>query len=472
DAFGFKEQKYEETRARFELQGDVLVSRANSRRFHVGPFEVLSLEDLRRRLAPPDGAEATADAAPARPGGGLVFSNVVGDARELHANPDNASAVFQVASQFNCLEMNEPGARPEDGVTRYSSDATQGPACALACPGATVFRNYFVNGRGQGGKNQLDCLSRREGYWRMANGYCLPAKPGSIARVSRAVEADAALAEAVRRRTQVGIHWDTEVRGGRHRVSQVFCSALPVAYGKSTPSKDWQPFAQCVLDAAFDATLAAGAVLAARRGARVKVYLTPVGGGAFGNRSQWICDALRRALQSHAAQPLDVMLVSFATLPRGPYVALERGWAASGPAPGRQPSASPAAAERPAAPRPRRAAAGAAAPATRRGGGPLAEELVAAIAALDAGGHGLVDERELAAVLGGVDPERFPPERARELFQAADADHDGFVSCAEFAAWVCGEGSGVAGATLGRQPAGPSGSQPEEGRRRGGVVYN
>jgi hypothetical protein len=27
---------------------------------------------------------------------------------------------------------------------------TLGPACILSCPAATVFRNYFINGAGQG----------------------------------------------------------------------------------------------------------------------------------------------------------------------------------------------------------------------------------------------------------------------------------------------------------------------------------
>ena len=67
---------------------------------------------------------------------------------------------IQVASQFNALEMVDPSVRPEDGVTRYCHDATQGPACALSCPAATVYRNYFCmpGGKGQGGGNQLDLL--------------------------------------------------------------------------------------------------------------------------------------------------------------------------------------------------------------------------------------------------------------------------------------------------------------------------
>ena len=49
------------------------------------------------------------------------------------------------------------------------------------------------------------------------------------------------LAEKVVQKVQVGVHWDTEVWTGTHRVCQVFCSALPVAYFKSAAtSSDWQ----------------------------------------------------------------------------------------------------------------------------------------------------------------------------------------------------------------------------------------
>ena len=48
--------------------------------------------------------------------------------------------MFQVASQFNVLEMVSPDVGPEAGVTGYQHDKTQGPACAMSCPAATVFR--------------------------------------------------------------------------------------------------------------------------------------------------------------------------------------------------------------------------------------------------------------------------------------------------------------------------------------------
>ena len=37
------------------------------------------------------------------------------------------------------MEMVAPHVTPEDGVTRYQGDPTQGPACAMAAGGAPIF---------------------------------------------------------------------------------------------------------------------------------------------------------------------------------------------------------------------------------------------------------------------------------------------------------------------------------------------
>jgi hypothetical protein len=74
----------------------------------------------------------------------LKTSIVQGDLRWLHRLPGLGGALFQVAPQFNALEMTGPGVTPEDGVTRYQCDHTQGPACAIAAGAATIYRNYFV----------------------------------------------------------------------------------------------------------------------------------------------------------------------------------------------------------------------------------------------------------------------------------------------------------------------------------------
>jgi hypothetical protein len=236
-----------------------------------------------------------------------------------------------------------PGTTPEAGVTIYAKDATQGPACAICCPAATVFRNYFVDGCGQGGGRQLDGLSgvgevvrnKESRYWDMKNGYCMPVDNQSIKKLSGLLTEEPDLLQRVKAALAVGIHWDTApVSHGvpmGHRVAQVFSSALPLSYTKKLAREsDWKPFAQAVLDATYAATFAAAAMLARQRSERVTVFLTTVGGGAFGNRSLWIAGAIAGALQEFEAAPLDVKFVHFNSIPRGPYAELAKKWKKSG----------------------------------------------------------------------------------------------------------------------------------------------
>ena len=87
------------------------------------------------------------------------------------------------------------------------------------------------------------------------------------ARPRRPSLPSSSLLEAVHNALRVGVHWGTEVARSRkapaqerHRVCQVYSSALPVAYNKGTPSADWRAFATAVLRATFEATLLAAAV--------------------------------------------------------------------------------------------------------------------------------------------------------------------------------------------------------------------
>jgi hypothetical protein len=65
-----------------------------------------------------------------------------------------------------------------------------------------------------------------------------------------------------------------------------------------------------VLEAAYEATLWA-TVINAQRGASNVVFLTLLGGGAFGNRGSWISAAMRRSLKLMTTFDLDVRLVSY-----------------------------------------------------------------------------------------------------------------------------------------------------------------
>jgi O-acetyl-ADP-ribose deacetylase (regulator of RNase III) len=72
----------------------------------------------------------------------------------------------------------------------------------------------------------------------------------------------------------------------------------------------WEPFARLVLQAAYEATLAAAVVNVAATGNRT-VFLTLLGGGVFGNPTSWITDAIARAAAVFADTELDVAVVSY-----------------------------------------------------------------------------------------------------------------------------------------------------------------
>lgn len=128
---GVAETSPEQVRAQLKLEGDELVC-PNGQRIACGTLELPTLGQLRSR------AERAANART------LSVRQLVADVRQLHADPQHAGALFQVASQFNLLEMTSPTVTPEEGVGIDEHDPTQGPACAIACGGGTIYRNYFV----------------------------------------------------------------------------------------------------------------------------------------------------------------------------------------------------------------------------------------------------------------------------------------------------------------------------------------
>jgi hypothetical protein len=314
---GFAEETYDETKAKLEVVDQNLKSLVNKSSYAIGSFELVSLRELREQ------------AVAARPKTGRPkVRNITGDARRLHRSQEYAGALFQVASQFNCLEMTSPGITPEHGVTRYENDRTQGPACAIAAGAATIYRNYFVHvGRhsGQTSRVQLDGLADVgsafaeqfgrpvDSLWQMSNGYALCTETG-LGGIGMYLHAstDHAIDE-LRGLLRIGIHRDVQVTDGEptsgQLVSQAFCSALPVAYSSISNIK-WQPFATLVLQAAYEATLWA-AVMNAQRGSSNIVLLTRLGGGAFGNADTWIDDAIRHALAKVEDYALEVRLVSY-----------------------------------------------------------------------------------------------------------------------------------------------------------------
>ena len=96
-------------------------------------------------------------------------------------------------------------------------------------------------------------------------------------------------------------------------MNAVFCSAVPVTYTASTTArKDWERFAELILKGAYCGTLSAAEILRKEtKMERIKVYLTCLGGGAFGNQESWIQNAIQYAVNQHLHYPLDVFLVHY-----------------------------------------------------------------------------------------------------------------------------------------------------------------
>ena len=293
---GFEENAAS-VRTMLEVDGAAMRSLANGRVMQAG------------RLATPTLGELRAHGETSLPTGQLSVREVVADVAALHRDPANANAIFQVASQFNLLEMVSPNVTPEAGVTGYEHDKTQGPACAIACGAGTIWRNWFaeIDGEvGQTADRQLDMLAdvgadlnnTNNQLWTMRNGYALATGNGL-----ESLPDDHDL-------LRIGIHADTEVTldNASHTATQLYCSALPVAYTDAS-AEALEPLARMILNSSYEATLWAARRHHAAGGSPI-VYLTLLGGGVFGNKTTWITDALRRAFAIHRNSPLDVRIVS------------------------------------------------------------------------------------------------------------------------------------------------------------------
>lgn len=182
---------------------------------------------------------------------------IIGDVLELHHK--NPGALFQAASQFNCLEMPSSSVGPESGVSDYVCDRTQGPACALACAAGTVWRNYFIDVRrgdgtvqqGQTFDAQINCLEDLESIlgnkklWKLTNGYLFSSNDSmeTFTQILKQTDRDTLL-----ERIKIGLHHNVPVNFVSRnweepttdiRVHQAYCSAVPCAYDRSVTATEY-----------------------------------------------------------------------------------------------------------------------------------------------------------------------------------------------------------------------------------------
>ena len=366
--FGVPESNiYSAVQANFkvDMERGTLTSLANNREFHIGKFSTPTLNSLsetgkiKLRMIEKDNTQQQCQ---------FSYSHTVqGDVLPEHAK--HPGALFQAASQFNCLEFSTWKKVPEHGVTAYASDHTQGPACALACAAGTVYRNYFADvaalsmegnsthssdyvalGQRQDRQiNNLDLLeaalhNAEEQYFNIHNGYTFTAHESNLARLTTLISASKASTlppeqlsyEQLRGlvkiglQTGVGVDFQERFTAGVEsvQVTQAYCSALSCAYS-GVQNQHWEALARLVLEANYEATLWAAVLNAVQEYAsstslhpqtapsagnnQQQVFLTFLGGGVFGNDPEWICDAIGRALavmQLHEA-PIQVHISHF-----------------------------------------------------------------------------------------------------------------------------------------------------------------
>lgn len=308
---GFSEETPQQVRANITVEDHVLKSHVNGNVLICGELEIPSLSELRERVH-----------ASGYKVGKIAVREIVADAQQLHSDISNEGSLFQVASQFNLLEMASPDITPEHGVEIYENDHTQGPACAIAAGAGTIYRNYFANVNGQTGQstdNQIDCLADMgmalgksgNNLWEMRNGYVM-ASFGGLTEVSRRLQRSSEKEiDELRLLLRIGIQWNTQVtlNNAKHMVSQAYCSALPVSYSHH-PSSLWKEFAKLILEASYEATICA-AILNSTKNGNNKLFLTLLGGGAFGNETAWIVNGIQRALNIYKHADLEVAIVSY-----------------------------------------------------------------------------------------------------------------------------------------------------------------
>lgn len=201
--------------------------------------------------------------------------------------------LFQVASQFNCLEApSEHGLVP---VAEYFQDPTQGPRASISAYPGTLVRHYAAPGDGgrfvQTRARQLNLLARAlpARFGSVEGGYLLSHNLTDVAEAARALE-EHFHEIAVGVHEEVQVVFGTRFRGvvqGTPKISQVFTSTVAAGGYSSQDAEILAALAGPLLRAAY-----LGALLAAARLGKRRVVLTLIGGGVFGNPLDLIWEAI------------------------------------------------------------------------------------------------------------------------------------------------------------------------------------
>lgn len=244
------------------------------------------------------------------------------DTPALQVALENAGAVFQVASNFDCLEGN---GGQKSQIMHYLSPGmyVQGEAASISAMPGTIHRMYF-----QKPVNLLKDFAQKWNF-NYSSGYV-----GAIPRINEQFGSLTEL-ELIKasQDVYVGIQKDVCVTGGygptrqelkqsphneylavkinphnAQRITQVFTAALN-PYQNDSKSPGFKGLAKIFLYAAYGRTLEYSLENAD------KLFLTLVGGGVFENKVEWIAQAIKHGCEkmfvTSDSKPLEVNLVVY-----------------------------------------------------------------------------------------------------------------------------------------------------------------
>lgn len=291
----------------------------------------------------------------------ISAKNISDDVSNQHYKPHNKLATFQGASQFNCLEFATENGSPENGITGYTMDKTQGPCCAVTCSPGTVVRNYFAFDKNpkdsavfdflqgetidkeeddndpnepQMKNRQINCLDKidalignnNEKYFTVKNGYTNSTNT-KLADLDRFLDETPGILEKMAENFCSGVQFDSEVVAPNFGnnivfsedpmykilVTQAYNSAISVSYSNASKIS-WKRFACFILDCAYEFTFYVAVLNALKHKGKdgsKKLYLTKLGGGVFGNSDSWIVASIRKALKKFKHLGLEVYIVNY-----------------------------------------------------------------------------------------------------------------------------------------------------------------
>jgi hypothetical protein len=278
--------------------------------WHAGRFEVVSVGELRARAVRHSNSQIDAKVR-------LWVFDGHGPATDIGALQATCgrNTLFQVASQFNCLESPGPYVTP---VASYFGDATQGPRASISAFPATLLRHYMAPAQDgtrfvqQTNGSQIDLLASACGRRVCQNGYFTGQGLDHIPSVLGALEKRFdAICVGVHDGVEValGHDWDGSVVQPAPRIAQVFTStAAGGVYGatRHLRREGFDASSRQLLRAAYLGTLLAAVTLGKER-----AVLTLIGGGVFGNPIETIWEAIQCSLEEvkpFLTRDLDVII--------------------------------------------------------------------------------------------------------------------------------------------------------------------